>query len=69
MNVYDEARVRHGKTRKDRESGAHRQRLANRDAMGNWHRLSNGEKERTAFPSYLCNGRKTQALRRRATKN
>ena len=63
MSTYDEARVRHGKTRRDHQSGAHRRRMENNDIRAEWCRTDNSKRETTRFPHEVCNGKKTRRLR------
>ena len=56
---------RPGKTARDRANGNQARTRSNRAVLGAWHKLSNSDKSTTAFPSHVCNGRKTRALRER----
>lgn len=55
-SVRDGVKVRpfrSGKTKKDKQSGAHARRLTNRDKRAAW---SRGDED--VFPSETCNGKK-----------
>ncbi len=52
-------RVRIGKTARERESGVHENRFANRDLRVSWQHEASG-KAKVAFPATACNGKKNR---------
>lgn len=48
--------TRLGKTKKDHQTGAHRNRFANREARNAW--LNDSKSTRADFPYETCNGKK-----------
>lgn len=57
--------MRHGKTARDRASGAPTRRTANAEVRGAWAKATSGKGAKHApFPIEVCNGRESRSLQR-----
>jgi hypothetical protein len=60
INKYAD-KVRHGKTKKDRASGANERRATNRSLREEWMRDDPRSIVRVPFPRHACNGKKNRS--------
>ena len=51
LSYYEQKRIRKGKTRRDRESGATHRCISNKSERDGWH-----NKATNVFPSHTCKG-------------
>ena len=63
IKSYEQKRIRTGKTRKDRESGATARTHANREKRAAWSNESNQTRSVKGFPTETCNGRKNRSVK------
>jgi len=59
---------RKGKTRRDRENGAHARNIDNKEARANWQNDSKATNDAKSFPYGTCNGKRNRALKERMGK-
>ncbi len=66
IESFAEARIRHGKTKKDHESGAHQRTRANQVARHEWNNEFRGDKNEAravaAFPAHTLGGKGNSSL-------
>ena len=60
VDIFRDRRVRHGKTQKDRASGATARRISNRQERQSWADSRNPTV--ATFPYHTCNGKKNRSL-------
>lgn len=66
MSSFDLRRFRKGKTRRDRDNGAHATNHSNKEARAEYTRWCKATSSVTAkpnFPLHTCNGKRSRALR------
>ncbi len=61
VDIFTARRVRHGKTKRDRESGATARRFTNRAERLAWQSSKNPTL--ADFPFHVCNGKKNRSLK------
>ena len=59
-NIYEEKRIRNGKTAKDRKSGATARNYDNKRARAEWGETSNSSRSSSNFPRSTCNGKRNR---------
>ena len=61
MINYDQRRIRTGKTKKDRESGATARNIMNKRLRADWY--DDNKSTAGSFPRQTCNGKKNRYLK------
>lgn len=61
MDIYEQKRIRTGKTAKDRASGATARNYSNKRERAEWG--NNSSSTNSTFPRHTCNGRRNRSLK------